>query len=551
MLDLWYANAVVYCLDVETFRDGNGDGVGDFTGLSDSLDHLERLGVNCLWLNPFYPTPNRDNGYDITDFYAVDPRHGTLGDFVAFMHAAQDRGMRVIVDLVVNHTSTDHPWFQASRSSKDSPYRDWYVWRDEEPEDKSEGIIFPGEQDAVWTQDAATDSWYLHRFYEHQADLNVANPAVREEIQQIMGFWLQLGVSGFRVDAVPFLIEYKGLEEIPDDREDPYLLLDDMHGFMEWRRAEAILLAEANVEYEKAPEFFAGGNRMQLVFDFIGNQATWLAFARDDAAPVADALRRRPLPEGEGQWATFLRNHDELSLDKLDDPTRKEVYDAFGPSEDMQVYGRGLRRRLAPMLDGDPDRLRLAFSLLFALPGTPVLWYGDEIGLGENLDLDMRNAVRCPMQWTDGPGAGFSEADPGEFVRALAKGAGFGPEAVNAADQWADPGSLLNTVRALATLRRAAREIGRGRTRVLSPEGPDGGGDGPLVLEASWRDVRTVTVHNLTTAEARWTVEDLAEPLYRHLASEGVDTGGAGREVRDGAELVLPPRGWLWLRSIA
>ena len=297
MLDLWYANAVVYCLDVETFRDGNGDGVGDFAGLTASLDHLERLGVNCLWLNPFYPTPNRDNGYDITDFYSVDPRHGTLGDFVAFMHAAQDRGMRVIVDLVVNHTSTDHPWFQASRASKDSPYRDWYVWRDEEPADKSEGIIFPGEQDAVWTQDEATGSWYLHRFYEHQADLNVANPAVREEIQQIMGFWLQLGVAGFRVDAVPFLIEYKGLSDIPDDREDPYLLLDDMHGFMEWRRAEAILLAEANVEYDKAPEFFAEGNRMQLVFDFIGNQATWLAFARNDAAPVADALRRRPVPK--------------------------------------------------------------------------------------------------------------------------------------------------------------------------------------------------------------------------------------------------------------
>jgi len=549
MLDLWYANAVVYCLDVETFRDGNGDGVGDFAGLTRSLDHLERLGVDCLWLNPFYPTPNRDNGYDISDFYGVDPRHGTLGDFVAFMHAARDRGMRVIVDLVVNHTSVDHPWFRSSAASKDSAYRDWYVWKDEEPEDKADGIIFPGEQDACWTRHDTTGAWYLHRFYEHQADLNVANPAVREEIQRIMGFWLQLGVSGFRVDAVPFLIEYKGLTDIPDGREDPYVLLDEMHAFMEWRRSEAILLAEANVEYGTAPEFFAGGDRMQLVFDFIGNQATWLAFARDDAAPIAKALRERPVPEGAGQWATFLRNHDELSLDKLDDPVREEVYAAFGPSEGMQVYGRGLRRRLAPMLDGDPERLALAFSLLFALPGTPVLWYGDEIGLGENLGLDMRNAVRCPMQWHAGPGAGFSNADPGDFVRALADGDGFGPDAVNAADQWADSGSLLNTVRALATLRRTAVEIGRGEMRVLSPKDGDAGdGTGLLVLESAWRGTRTVTVHNLSTKALRWRVEGIESPLYRHLASEGVESA---RSIPDGAEVALPSRGWLWARSEA
>lgn len=549
MLDLWYANAIVYCLDVETFKDGNGDGIGDFAGLTESLDHLERLGVNCLWLNPFYPTPNRDNGYDISDFYGVDPRHGTLGDFVAFMHAANDRGMRVIVDLVVNHTSIDHPWFRSSSASRDSPYRDWYVWKDDEPADKHEGIIFPGEQDAVWTHEQTTDSWYLHRFYEHQADLNVANPAVREEIQRIMGFWLQLGVAGFRVDAVPFLIEYKGLTDIPDGREDPYELLDEMHAFMEWRRAEAILLAEANVEYDTAPAFFADGTRMQLVFDFIGNQAMWLALARNDAKPIAQALQRRPAPGGEGQWATFLRNHDELSLDKLDEAHRAEVYRAFGPSDDMQVYDRGLRRRLAPMLDGDPDRLALAFSLLFALPGTPVLWYGDEIGLGENLDLEMRDAVRCPMQWTHEPGGGFSKADPSRFVRALANGDGFGPSEINAADQWADPASLLNTVRALATLRRAAIEIGRGNRRVLSH--PDAGAratNEPLVLDAEWRGVRTVTVHNLSGERATCSLPEELGTLYRHLASDGT---AEERRHPSGESLTLAPHGWSWLRSVA
>jgi len=544
MLDLWYENAVVYCLDVETFRDGDGDGIGDFAGLVDGLDHLERLGVNCLWLNPFYPSPNRDNGYDISDFYGVDPRHGSLGDFVAFMHAARDRGMRVIVDLVVNHTSVDHPWFRSARASVDSPYRDWYVWKEEEPEDKGEGIVFPGEQTEVWTFDDEAQAWYLHRFYRHQADLNVANPAVREEIQRVMGFWLELGVSGFRVDAVPFLIEHKGLTDIPDGREDPYLLLSEMQDFLRWRRSEAILLAEANVAYGKAPEFFDGGERMQLVFDFIGNQAIWLALARNSAAPIVEAFERRPPPSIEGRWASFLRNHDELSLDKLSENEREEVYAAFGPEESMQIYARGLRRRLAPMLGGDPERLELVFSLLFALPGTPVIWYGDEIGLGENLALDERNAVRCPMQWTPEPGAGFSSADPETFVRALAAGEDFAPAAVNAAGQWAHRGSLLNRVRDLVALRRAAAEIGRGETERLAA------GNDLLVLRSSWRDTTTLTLHNFTGDDLDWRVEGVSGPLHAHLASRSADARDDGESVGPGDTLTIPARGYRWLRSV-
>ena len=544
MLDLWYKNAVFYCLDVETFQDSNGDGIGDFPGLADRLDHLERLGVTCIWLNPFYPSPNRDNGYDVTDFYGVDPRHGTLGDFVAFVHAARDRGMRVIIDLVVNHTSVDHPWFRSSRSSPDSPYRDWYVWKDHEPEDKSEGIIFPGEQEEVWTRDEEADAWYLHRFYRHQADLNIANPDVRAEITRIMGFWLALGVSGFRVDAVPFLIEYKGLADIPDGRQDPFVLLTEMHDFMDWRRAEAILFAEANVPYEKAPDFFGTGSdgsgaRMQLVFDFIGNQAMWLSLVRGSARPVREALAARPAPGGQGQWATFLRNHDELSLDKLTDEQRQEVYDAVGPKKTMQIYDRGLRRRLAPMLDGDPDRIALAFSINMALPGSPVIWYGDEIGLGENLDLDERNAVRCPMQWTDAKDAGFSSADPDTFVRALAQGKGFGPGDINAARQTHEAGSLLNRVRALVDARRGAFEIGRGTHDVLDAP------DTLLALRAAWQGETTISLHNLCEEAVEWTVPKI-EGVEELFTLVGEEPGG---RIAPGASLTLPAYGYAWLRT--
>jgi maltose alpha-D-glucosyltransferase/alpha-amylase len=247
MLDLWYKNAVIYCLDVETFMDSNGDGVGDFQGLTDRLDHIEALGATCIWLLPFYPTPNRDNGYDVTDFYAVDPRLGTLGDFVAFTHAARDRGLRIIVDLVANHTSIDHPWFQDARRSPSSRYRDWYVWSKEKPENIHEGVIFPGVQEAIWTYDDVAGAWYMHRFYKHQADLNIANPEVREELDRVMGFWLQLGVSGFRLDAVPFLIEYRGLPKHEQPQRDPHEYLSHLRDFLSWRKAEAILLAEANI----------------------------------------------------------------------------------------------------------------------------------------------------------------------------------------------------------------------------------------------------------------------------------------------------------------
>ena len=541
MLDLWYKNAVIYCLDVETFMDSNADGIGDFRGLTDRLDHLEALGATAVWLNPFYPSPNRDNGYDITDFYGVEPRLGNPGDFVAFGREAQDRGLRIILDLVVNHTSTDHPWFRSASASKDSLYRDWYVWSDEKPEDITEGIIFPGVQEAVWTHSEATDSWYMHRFYKHQADLNIANPAVREEIQRIMGFWLELGVSGFRIDAVPFLVEYKGLEEEPE--RDPLLLLSEMRDFLSWRRSAAIMLAEANVTRDKSSDYFGGRSfgteeRMHLIFDFPLNQRIWLALARQEARPIAEALRSRPEPSPlQAQWAIFLRNHDELSLDKLSEEERQEVFAAFAPEEDMRIYQRGIRRRLAPMLDGDTERLALAHSLLFALPGTPVMWYGDEIGMGEDLSLPERWPVRTPMQWSDERHGGFSRTEGATVWPVVAEGP-LGHRSTNVAQQRRNPQALLERVRVMIRTRRSCPEIGWGGWRLL-----EGLPDAVLGLVSEWRGGAVLTLHNLGCETVTIAPEELSmDPVAILIASAGdVDSRASGA-------ITLEGNGYRWFR---
>ncbi|MBW3558058.1 MAG: alpha-amylase family protein, partial [Actinobacteria bacterium] len=382
--DLWWKNAVVYCLDVETFLDWDGDGIGDLRGLTERVDYLAGMGVSCLWLMPFYPSPNRDDGYDIVDFYGVDPKLGTLGDFVVLVRSAKDRGMRVIVDLVVNHTSDRHPWFRSARSSRTSPFRDFYVWADEPPPNPTAGVVFPDAEDSIWSWDEKAGQWYLHHFYSHQPDLNIANPAVRDEIARITGFWLELGVDGFRIDAVPYLIETGGIEGAAE--LDPHALVKHLRSFISRRRGDAVLLGEVNLEPEPLRAFFgdAHGDELHMLFNFPVMQAMYLALARRDARPLAKALRQLPeIPEA-CQWATFVRNHDELTLDQLSENERAEVFAAFGPDEGMQLFGRGLRRRLPPMLDGDQRRVRLVYSLLFSLPGTPVLFYGEEIGMGEN-----------------------------------------------------------------------------------------------------------------------------------------------------------------------
>jgi maltose alpha-D-glucosyltransferase/alpha-amylase len=424
MFERWYQSAIIYCLDVDTYADSNGDGVGDFNGLTSRLSHISGLGFNCIWLLPFYPSPDKDNGYDIIDYYNVDPRLGTLGDFVEFIHQAHDRGIRVVVDLVLNHTSNEHPWFQQARANPDSPYREFYVWSKTKPEDADEGMIFPGQQNTTWTYDKQAKAYYYHRFYPHQPDVNITNPHVQEEFAKIMGFWLKLGVDGFRIDAAPFVIEQRDIDAT--SVVDPYEYINKLNAHLAWRSTGAMLLAEANVDLDQLPQFFGDGDRMHMLFNFLLNQLTYLAFARQEAEPITRALRMLPAKPQICQYAVFMRNHDELALERLSDRERAEVAEAFGLTEEMWLYNRGVPRRLPPMLDGDERRIAQAYSLLLTLPGTPVVWYGEEIGMGDDLSLEGRNPVRTPMQWSGEANGGFSTAPEKELVRAVINEGPFG-----------------------------------------------------------------------------------------------------------------------------
>jgi trehalose synthase len=542
--DLWWKTAVVYCLDVETFMDWDGDGTGDFTGLAQRLDYLAELGVTCLWLMPFYPTPDRDDGYDITDFYGVDPRLGTHGDLVEVIRTAKDRGMRVIADLVVNHTSDRHPWFRSARASRTSPYRDFYVWRDEPPEQKVD-TVFPDQEDSVWTFDERAGQYYLHRFYRHQPDLNVANPAVRDEIAKVMGFWLELGLSGFRVDAVPFFLETLGIDGGEEALPEPHDYLRSLRELLGRRAGDAVLLGEVNLPHEQQLEFFGGeaGDELTMQFDFIGMQKLYLSMARQDAGPLAQALLDRPSVSPDCQWATFVRNHDELTLDKLSDDERQEVFDAFGPEPEMQVYGRGLTRRLPPMLDGDPRRVRMAYSLLFSLPGTPVLFYGEEIGMGENLAADGRMAVRTPMQWTAGKNGGFSTARPLRLPGPVVEG-GFSPEHVNVEAQRRDPDSLLAFVTLLVQRYRECPELGWGAFEVVDQPHAS-----VLAHRCTWDEATLVALHNLGPEPLTVPIELAGEDEGTVLADLLCD-GEAVLDAKGRVEMALEGYGFRWLRVV-
>lgn len=461
----WYKNAVIYELDVKTYQDSNGDGVGDFQGVIQRLSHISGLGVTCIWLQPFYPSPLRDDGYDVADYYAVDPRLGTLGDFVEFMHAAETHGIRVLADLVVNHCSSDHPWFHEARRCPDSPRRDWFIWSAEEPEDKTSGIVFPGVQQTVWTFDEQAGAYYHHQFYSHEPDLNIAHPAVREEIVRIIGFWLRLGLSGFRLDAAPFLLERQ--RNLPEQREDAYSFLREFRQQLSWRRGDAVFLAEANVPNQEALDYFEADVQIHMLFNFPVNQNLFLALARGSAAPLAKALQEMPDLPRLGQWANFLRNHDELDLGRLTDSERNEVYAAFAPDAGMRLYDRGIRRRIASMFGGDVRRLKLAHSLVLTLPGTPVLRYGDEIGMGDDLSLQERLAVRTPMQWSDEANGGFSRAPAEKLFRLAIVEGPFGYPLVNVAAQQNDPESFLNWLERAIRVRKELPQFGCGEMDLL------------------------------------------------------------------------------------
>lgn len=488
--DLWYKNAIVYCLNVSSYMDSDGDGIGDFKGLMRRLDYLQGLGVTAIWLMPFQPSPGRDGGYDISEYYGVDPRYGTLGDFVEFTRGCKQRGLRVLIDLVVNHTSDTHTWFQEARRDPDSKYRDWYVWSKKKPANSKDGVVFPGVQKSTWSYDDAAKCWYFHRFYEFQPDLNTAHPDVQAEILKIMGFWIQLGVSGFRMDAVPFVIAAKGAD-IKQPKEQ-YDMLRLFREFLTWREGDSIILAEANVLPETDMEYFgAHGERLQMMFNFQVNQNLFYALATADSGPLIKALHAtRPRP-ATAQWGTFLRNHDELDLGRLTDEQREAVFAAFAPEPGMQLYDRGIRRRLAPMLQGDRRRMELAYSLMMTLPGTPVIRYGDEIGMGDNLCLPERECARTPMQWSTEPNGGFTACD--KPYMPVISGGPYGFEHLNVAEQRRDPNSFLNWMERIIRMRKEVPEIGWGDFSVLRTNTPE-----VFAMRYDWRNNSVVMMHNLS-----------------------------------------------------
>jgi trehalose synthase len=500
--DVWWKNAVIYCLDVETFFDSDGDGVGDVEGLIDRIDHVAELGATCVWLMPLYPTPNQDDGYDITDYLGVDPRLGDLGDVAEAIRHAHDRGLRVLADLVVNHTSIDHPWFQSARASRDSPYRDYYLWSDDPEHEK-------GTTPENWTWDQDAGQHYMHRFQPFQPDLNIVNPAVRHQIAKTIGFWLALGVSGFRMDAVPFMCEQVGSQHYDDG--DAKRWLHELREFAGRRRPGAMLMGEVNVDPQELSGYFDDhGDALHLQLGFLINQRFWLALARGEAAPLEDLIRQLPVPPRDSGWATFVRNHDELTLDKLSPKERDEVFAAFGPEERMQIYGHGIRRRATPMLGGDGPRLRMAWSLMYSLPGTPVMLYGDEIGMGDDLRREGRMSVRLPMDWA----------------------------AVG--DQRHDPGSLLAFMARLIHRRRETPELGFGTSTLLENEPP-----ALFAHRCDWQGSTVFAIHNLSgkqvaaeldVGEETTGVDDLLE-LREH------EVEGGRLRVKLGAY------GYLWLRA--
>jgi maltose alpha-D-glucosyltransferase / alpha-amylase len=538
--DLWYKNAIIYCLSVATYMDANGDGIGDFSGLDRRLDYLHGLGVTAIWLMPFQTSPHRDDGYDVSDYYSVDPRYGTLGDFVDFAHGAKQRGIRVLIDLVVNHTSDQHPWFKEARRDPNSKYRDWYVWSKTKPKNAKSGMVFPGVQKSTWTYDDHAKAYYFHRFYDFQPDLNTSHPEVQAEILKIMGFWIQLGVSGFRMDAVPFVIATKGPKV--GKPEEQYDMLRAFREFLQWRQGDCIILAEANVMPDTDMEYFGDdGERMHMMFNFQVNQHLFYALASADTRPLAKAMIATKKRPATAQWGLFLRNHDELDLGRLTDEQRQTVFDAFGPDKSMQLYDRGIRRRLAPMLGGDRRRIELAYSLLFTLPGTPVIRYGDELGMGDDLSLKERDCARTPMQWSDEPHGGFTKHDKPKCP-VICEGP-YGFEHVNAAIQRRYPDSLLNWTERIIRMRKEVPEVGWGDFEVISTRNPE-----ILVMRYDWRNNSVLFVHNFDAEplEIDFTPGcegERGDVLINLLGAEHSHAGKDGKH-----RLVIEGYGYRWYR---
>ncbi len=464
--NLWYKDAIIYQLHVRTFCDSNADGIGDFAGLTQRLDYLQDLGITAIWLLPFYPSPLRDDGYDIADYASVHPSYGSLEDFKTFLTAAHDRGMRVIIEMVLNHTSDQHPWFKEARSSRENPKRDWYVWSETDSRYEGVPIIFVDTETSNWAWDPISKSYYWHRFFSHQPDLNFDNPAVVEALWDIMKFWLNLGVDGFRFDAVPYLVEREGTScaNLPET----HAIIRCLRKRLDHAYPGRMLLAEVNNWPVDIRAYFGDGDEFHAAFHFPLMPRMFMSVKLEDRKPIIDILEQMSELPDTCQWFIFLRNHDELTLEMVTDIERDYMYDEYAMDKTMRI-NRGIRRRLAPMMDNDRRRIELLNGLLMSMPGTPIVYYGDEIGMGDNIYLGDRNGVRTPMQWNGERNAGFSNTDPERLYSPVISNVVYGYQAINVDSQKRSDHSLLRWMKSLIQLRNSFQVFGRGSIQFLKP----------------------------------------------------------------------------------
>jgi maltose alpha-D-glucosyltransferase/alpha-amylase len=535
---LWFKDAVFYEIHVRAYADGNGDGIGDFRGLTSRLDHLASLGVDCLWLLPMYPSPLRDDGYDIADYRDVHPHYGTLDDFRTFLDAAHARGMKVLTELVINHTSDQHPWFVEARSSRDNPKRDYYVWSDTDTALSSARIIFCDSEKSNWAWDPISKAYYWHRFFSHQPDLNYRNPAVFEEVWGVMKFWLDLGVDGFRVDAVPYLFEEEGTscENLPET----HAVLKDLRRRVDegYPGQHKILLAEANMWPEDVRPYFADGDEFHMAFHFPIMPRMFMAIQLEDRKPLVEIVDRTPpIPDG-CQWGIFLRNHDELTLEMVTHEERDYLWSEYASNPAARL-NLGIRRRLAPLLDGDRRKIELMNGLLMSFTGSPFIYYGDEIGMGDNVYLGDRNGVRTPMQWDGDRNAGFSDADPELLYQPVIANPVFGYQAVNVRSQERSHASLLAWMKHLIAVRRSSRVFGRGSIAFLHPK------NHRILAYVRALGEETVIVVNNLASSAQAAELDLS--AYSGAIPVEMFGGAPFPRIGDGSyRITLAPYGFFW-----
>jgi maltose alpha-D-glucosyltransferase/alpha-amylase len=538
---LWFKRAVFYEIHIRGFFDANGDGSGDFRGLTEKLDYLQWLGIDCIWLLPFYESPLRDGGYDISDFYKVHPDYGTVADVHKLIEAAHARRIRVIADLVMNHTSNDHPWFQESRSSAESPKRDWYVWSDTPERYKDARVIFIDTESSNWTYDPVAGQYYWHRFFSHQPDLNYDNPEVQEAMLDVIRFWLGLGLDGFRLDAVPYLFEREGT--ICENLPETHAYLQRVRREVEESYADRVLLAEANQWPDDVVQYFGrSGEECQMAFHFPVMPRMFMAVRREQATPIYEILDHTPPIPDTCQWGLFLRNHDELTLEMVTDEERDYMYSEYAKDPRMKL-NLGIRRRLAPLLDNGRDEIELMTAILFSLPGSPVLYYGDEIAMGDNVFLGDRDGVRTPMQWTGDRNGGFSRADFAQLYAPPLMDPVYGFQAVNVEAELRNPNSLLRWMHRFIQLRKEHPVFGLGTYEPIATSNPR-----IFALIRRFEDDLVLCVHNI--ARSAQAVElDLASLRGRYP----VEMFGRSRFPRIGELpylLTLARRGFYWFSLV-